>query len=301
MTEDDVEFGDDLRTLFAGDRLAVTPAPGAARLIVAGALRRRRRRAAALVAVVSAVAVLAATGVYLTSWAQPDAEIPMAAPPSSSSAVPPTATTATTTATDVKTRVRGTTAPGVPTTRTVVVSGSATVVTLLPGQAPPQTTTVADGSTPPQTESTRPPVTFRVTLGPGGYQNRLWLGMTFEEVQDSGMLADPQAAPPESGSCATYELAEGTADVRHITLSADLGLSMFTAGGARSPEGIGIGSIRGDVAKTYPDGEGGEKGYTVATGSHDGVYVFMFNGPAADAEVAAFYLVLDGQTCDPTP
>lgn len=301
MIEDDVDLGADLRALLTGDRLAVAPAPGAAQLIVAGARRRRRRRAAALAGAVSVVAAIAAAGVLVTSWAQPTPEIPMAAPPSSPGAQPPATTTATTTATVEKTRGKATNARRGAVTRTVVVSGTTYLQTLPPGLPPVHTSAAADESTARPAESADPPATFGVTLGPGGYRDRLWLGMTFEQVQDSGALADPAAAPPEPGGCATYELAEGTDDIRRITVSADLGLTIFTAGGARSPEGMGLGSTRSDVEETYPNGERNEKAHVVATGSNNGRYFFMFaDGPGADSKVTSFYLILDGQTCELT-
>ncbi|SNR28434.1 hypothetical protein SAMN06265360_101215 [Haloechinothrix alba] len=253
------ELGEDLRRLFADDRLAVPHASGARDAIVAGAQRRRRRRRAASSSAAMAGVLMLAGGVF--------------AIPAPSDAPPPVASS------DGTERPPLTQRPGATPDR-----GSADAT----DRRLPEPQTFADPG--PGAENAEPaPQTAPETLaerredgmtldadsvlGPDGY-GRVRLGMTFEEARDGELLADPDAEPPEG--CEPYALAEGTESVWHVRISEDLGVAVISASGAHTPEGITTGSSREDVESAYPRLRAESGGYHAIAGE-DAHYRFVFD------------------------
>lgn len=280
MSNED-ELDDGLRRLFADDRLAIRPKPDAHRLIVAGAKRARKRRDIALVGGGSLTAVLVIVGGMLLASPGFDNDQQVAAPhltPSSeTSEVESSPATPTP---EVKPRE----------TSPVTESSDATQKTRSNKTTPKTTSRSATTSTVPESLDT--PLATSETLGPDGY-GKLELGMTFEQVRETGMLADADAPPPEG--CTSYQLEEGRQFVYDITVSEQYGLSIITASEAKTPEKIGVGSSQEEVESAYEDRDyvKDERGYLVPTGTGHRYRLVIAEG----STVEAFRLVRETHDC----
>lgn len=280
MTDNDTdpdELGAELRRLFADERLEVTPTPSAGARIVAGARRRRRRRT--MVAATTATAVViafAAGGLALSRPGVPSSPSDVrAASPSTPDHVTYSAYAAPTSSA----------LPPRPTPR-----GQEPTATVRP--RPVETPSTSSSSSPPS--STRTPmasaeIMIMPVLGPDGYKD-LKLGMPFPDAAETGLLAEAEAPPPAEG-CVSYRLTEGSGAIHAVTISGTRGIVDFRASGARTVEGISVGSPVDALRKAYPNLTTDPDGYSTPAGS--GRYVFT----AAADTVTEVHLVATEKDC----
>lgn len=274
------DLGDDeldarLTELFADDRLAVPPAPDAARVVAAGARRVRRRRTM-LVGGTAAACALALVGggvlvnVFGTS-SSPTSEMDVAAPPADTGA-----------ATESGGRSAETSSTNAPPSAPAVPAppgGPSTARGSEPSSGP---ASGSEDEQPPTTASagvTRQPLGLAL-LGPAGYAD-LSLGMSFSEARATGMLA-PGQPPPSGGGCTSYPLAGSSPAVQDVTISATQGIVAFEGGDARTPEGIGAGSSLDQARASYPDLTQEGAGYSAAAGG-SARYFFTTTNDTVDA------------------
>lgn len=276
MSELDDPLGDDLRRLFADDRLEIAPSANAESLIVAGARRRRRRREVGAVTVgVTVVGALFGVSLMLSPIGDGRDDRAVALPPGTSQSVEPAESTTTRTSEP---------APSSELPETKSVTGTP----LRLSSQPPSPTRASDEAPPvfdsPFADSAEPSVMpAGAFLGPDGY-GQLQLGMTFDEAKQTGMLTED--AQPPSG-CGSYKLAEGDDQVSTVTISDSFGVVRFLASSARTPEGEGTGSTLEALKNTYPDGWEHEAGYTAPSGQ-GGLYEFLLG---EDATTYQFSLI----------
>lgn len=257
---DDTEFTDGLRTSLSDDRFALRPTASARESIVAAARRRRRRREVGYATGGSlAVAVVLLGGFLLVSPHQPEEGATLAEDTPSMSETSQT--------------------PGA---RAEARAES----------GPPRAAPMATGSE--QATQRMAPVpdetSARLQLGPEGYRS-LRLGMSYDEIRETGMLADPNTPPPSD--CVRYQLAEGDVAVRDILVSENVGLAEVVANRASTPEGIAVGSTREQLERTYDATEADDPAqYEIPTGA-GGYYLFRVDGD----RVSELSLVADEQDC----
>lgn len=254
---DDADFTDGLRASLSDDRFALAPTAEAGQAIVAAARRRRRRREAAYAAGGSlAVAGVLLGGFLLVNPPQPEQGTTLAED------APPTSTSRTAGA---EARVKSAPAPRA----APMATGSerTTVQRLMP---------VPDEVAGP------------MRLGPAGYRS-LRLGMSYDDIRETGMLANPSAPPPRD--CVRYALSDRSA-VRAVLVSEKVGLAAVLANRARTPEGITIGSTRDELERTYNATEADDPAqYEIPTGR--GYYLFRVDGE----RVSELSLVANNQDC----
>ena len=225
-----MNLDDELKRLFADERLEVPPRPGAEDVIVAGAQRVRRRRIAA-VSASGALAVVAtvAAGVLIAGGHQD------AMPPANRYKSTPTSTTTTTTTT-----VSSSTQSSM--TQTVPRG------TLGGDEGPPPTH--EEESTEPTSPTVAPPPSLdHPVLGPTGFQ-ALQLGQTQQEAEATGMVG--VSSGQYGDNCSEYQL---LADGVHIGLVyfRDGGLTALMPFTSQTPEGVGPGWTVEQAAAVYPD------------------------------------------------
>lgn len=264
----DHDLESDLRRLFDDERLTVRVAPGARDAVIAGARRVRRRRDMAIAGSGLAVAaVVVAGGVMLIGPQGADQQANVAAPGTEATL----STAASSSAKPKPSRSRVEKEPQQP--EQLEVPDSA------PAKKPPP-------KQPSRTPEFRVPTTPAVTSGPIGPTGwaRIQLGMSYEDVQQAGYLAE-DAAPPQG--CTSYPLTAGTDQVSTVVIS-EAGVGRIVAGAnGRTPEGIGIGTPLEQLQNTYPGGTSAEGEYRVDT-SVGSTYVFTV--PGEGAAVSAFAL-----------
>ncbi|MDR6322052.1 hypothetical protein [Actinoplanes couchii] len=124
-----------------------------------------------------------------------------------------------------------------------------------PTPAPPSPSASATPSATPS-KSVTAPATRRTTepvfLGPDGY-GTLKFGMTRAEAEATGLIKGYRTVDLGTTKCgrATLKATGG-----QLYFAADQGLiTMFAAGGTRTPEGIRVGSTAKAVLTAYPDAE----------------------------------------------
>lgn len=223
-----MNLDDELKRLFADERLEVPARPGAEDAIVAGAQRVRRRRIAAVTASGAlAVAAVVAAGVLLTGGHQD------AMPPANRYKNTPTSTTTTTTTSST---TQSSTTQNVP---TGTVGGDA--------EAPP--TKEEENTEPTSLTSAPPPVLNYPVLGPTGFQ-ALWLGQTQQEAEATGMVG--VSTGQYGDNCAEYQLLVDDADVGLVYFR-DGGLVALVPFTSQTPEGVGPGWTVEQAAAAYPD------------------------------------------------
>jgi len=210
---------DELRHLFASDRMDVPVRPDAEHIIVAGARRVRRRRIAAA-ATGGAVVLIVIAGVVLAGGQPGD--------------MPP-ATRKPTTA---------------PTTSAELVKTSDEA----PPAAPPVTSDEdePEGTSPStdsseETNTSTPGLAFPV-LGPTGFRG-LELGQTLEEAQATGVLGDED--PAIGRQCDYYHLMVDGQAAGWVLVSDTV--QAIDSDALQTPEGIGAGSTLDQAAAAYPD------------------------------------------------
>ncbi|WP_034267560.1 hypothetical protein [Haloechinothrix halophila] len=256
---DDTEFTDGLRASLSDDRFALRPTASARESIVAAARRRRRRREVGYATGGSlAVAGVLLGGFLLVSPHQPEEGATLAEDAPSTSQ-PPGA------------RAEARAEPGPPSDAAPMATGSDRVTRQRMAPVPDE-------------------AAERTHLGPDGYRS-LRLGMSYDEIRETGMLADPDAPPPRD--CVRYRLAKDDVAVRAILVSENVGLAAVVANRASTPEGIAVGSTREQLERAYDATEADDPAqYEIPTGA-GGYYLFRVD----DDRVSALSLVADEQDC----
>jgi hypothetical protein len=248
-----MDIDDELRRLFADERLEVSARPGAGEVLVAGARRVRRRRITAATAggALAVVAVVAA-GVLLAGG-NPDAM-----PPANRYKNVPTSTTTSTSTTTTESST----------------TGNVTTGSIVGNEGPPETGT---GSTEPtSTSADPPPVLGHPVVGPSGFRTLL-LGQSEEDAQATGMLGVQTAEM--YGNCSEYQLLVDSVHVGLVYFSSS-GLAAVLVWEAQTPEGVGIGWTVEQAAAVYPDLDAGSAladGFAVvsAPGNPDATYYLL--------------------------
>ncbi|GAA3431633.1 hypothetical protein [Kutzneria kofuensis] len=230
-----MDLDDELRKLFADDRLDVPVRPEADRVIVTGARRVRRRRAGVVFGggMLSVATMLVAGTAFGVSGDAPQ-RTPLAAAESSGLTTTTTPPPSSTTTTD---------AP-----RTTVVPPPAT--TEEPTHTTATSTTTTSSSTPTKAKPPANPLAFGpTTVGP------LRLGMTVDEAEATGLI-QANSEPQNAAGCLGYDWAGHPAAGYHYSLVFSPKYGLVRIGGrtnAETPEGIYDGSSEDDVRAVYPD------------------------------------------------
>jgi hypothetical protein len=229
-----VDLDDELRKLFADDRLDVAVRPEADRVIVTGARRVRRRRSGVVFGggMLSVATVLVAGTAFGVSGDAPPST-PLAAAESSGL----------------------TTTTPAPSSTTTTIERTITV-------APPPVTTEAHKptttSSTPTTTTTTPtkakPPADPLAFGPTTV-DQLRLGMSVDEAEATGLI-QPNAEPENAAGCKGYDWFGQPAAPAHYSLLFSPKFGLVRIGGraeAETPEGIYKGSSEEDVRAVYPD------------------------------------------------
>ncbi len=230
-----MDLDDELRKLFADERLDVRVRPEADRVIVTGARRIRRRRAGVVFGggMLSVATMLVAGTAFGVSGDAPHQTIVAAATDS------PAPTTTTTPA---------------PVSTTTTVESTTTVVPTSPPAV--RTTTTTPKSTTP-TSTTTPskvkPPSGALMFGPTAV-NGLHLGMTASEAVATGLL-NATPGPVDYYGCQGYQWAGRAVFGEYYPLLFSPKLGLVKIGGiaeAETAEGIYAGSTDADVRAAYP-------------------------------------------------
>jgi hypothetical protein len=230
-----VDIDDELRKLFADDRLSVPVRPEADGVIVTGARRVRRRRAGMVFGggMLSAATVLVASTAFGVAGDSPP-RVPLAAAESSGL-----------------------------TTTTEPPSPSPSTIERITSVAPPPVTTERRTTTkpPPTTTTTtttptkaKPPTT-PLAFGPTAVGS-LRLGMSIDEAVAAGVIQPGTPPPAPVAGCQGYDWLGRSAAPSASPLLFSPTLGLVRIGGrvdAETPEGIYAGSSDEDVRAVYPN------------------------------------------------
>lgn len=223
-----MDLDDELRRLFADERLEVPARPGADEVILAGAQRVRRRRIAAVTASGTLAVVGAVAAGILLAGGHPDAM-----PPANRyENTPASATTTTTTSSSTRSSSTRTVPQG-------TIGGT---------EQPPSSQEDDDPGTTTSTVEPPPSLDYAV-LGPGGF-SALRLGQSQEEAGATGMVGMPTSEI--YGNCSEYQLLVDDAHVGWVYFSSS-GVAAIMPFESRTPEGVGPGWTVEQAAAVYPD------------------------------------------------
>jgi hypothetical protein len=222
-----MDLDDELKRLFADERLEVPARPGAEDVIVAGARRVRRRRIAAVSASSALTVAAAVVAGVLLAGGHPDAM-----PPANRYKNTPSSTTTTTTSSSTQSLTTQTVPRG-------TAGGDA---------QPPLTNEQQNTGTTTSTAEPPPSLDFPV-LGPTGFQ-ALQLGQTQEEAEATGMVGVPTSE--SYGSCSEYQLLVDTVHVGWVYFSSS-GVAAIMPFESQTPEGVGPRWTVEQAAAVYPD------------------------------------------------
>ncbi|WP_236790206.1 hypothetical protein [Amycolatopsis sp. GM8] len=264
MTDQD-EFDDELRRLFADERLDVHAGEDAPARIVAGARRIRRRRAAVTAASGAVTVVALVTAGLLLGPLRLSGHTTNEASPLERSAAGTVESSASVSQIPINPPAPGVPSSSEPSSSTETPPSSSQTATRTPSSSKPPTSTAARSQT--------LPIVPGPVLGPSGY-SKLTLGMSFADAKDSGLLANADTAP---SGCATYKLTEGSSGVSTVTISDTNGIVGFDATGAHTPERIRVGSTKDELETAYPNLNKSGSGYAADAGS-GGSYLFAIDG-----------------------
>ena len=231
---------DELRRLFADDRLDIAVRPDAEQVIVAGARRLRRRRFVTATAGAVAVAVmLVGTGIALAGTGAQESLPPAVStttPPPTTSEAPPT------------------------TTQPPAVRKKSSESATTPPATDVEETRKSPSSKPP------PPAYSLDMILPRNF-GPLWLEMSERDALATGLLG---AVEGTDGTCTRYAGTFGG----HVLVSANLGIVRIgVTAPVSNPEGIHIGSTVGEVRTAYPVVTDYRMGLKTQT------YSFIISGP----------------------
>lgn len=269
------ELEEELQRLFADERLAIPPAPGASSIVLAGARRVRRRREIAVVTAGSiAAATVLVTGVLVAMPRTDDGNRIAAPPPSTSAESTPSSTSAKPTRTSERKTERPSTGKG-----STKPTGS--------GGGPDTGPTVPSGGMGGGTDIpfTAPVDAGPGSIGPGGY-GKLHLGILFEDARP---MLQEGAEPPVG--CTSYQLSEGTENVGTV-LFTESGLVQINASNGKSPQGTGIGSTLEELKTQHPDGTENGSEFTAPAGEGS-IYKFVLGEDA----VANQFMLIGAGSC----
>ncbi|MBB4687080.1 hypothetical protein [Amycolatopsis jiangsuensis] len=263
MTGSEDELEQRLRALFADDRLAVEPADDAASAIAAGARKRRRRRRTLTTAAGVVCVLTIGAGVVAFQLRAPDNGVAVSAQPITDSrvpAVPPSAESPSSTS-DVP-------------------------------EPPPAVTPPSE-----ETHSSRQPSGTRKSKSPSGRATAqatsgalvtadglagVKLGMSEQQLTDNGVTLLPVK---ESPGCRYFALAGPGIPRSTAVVSPDNGVvAVKPVGAAHTPEGVGDGSTKDEVAATYP-GTSETAGALVSPTGDQGTYRFSLSPDGAVASI----------------
>jgi hypothetical protein len=229
-----VDIDDELRKLFADDRLSVPVRPAADRVVVAGARRARRRRAHAVFGggMLSVATVLAAGTAFGVAGDAPP-RTPLAAAESAG------LTTTTPSPSPSPSTIERTTSIAPP----PVTAEKRTTTT-------PRPTTTPTTSTPSKAKPPATPLAFGPTT-----VGSLRLGMTIDEATAAGVIQPGTPPPGAVAGCQGYDWLGHSAAPAASSLLFSPTLGLVRIGGrvdAETPEGIYAGSSDEDVRAVYP-------------------------------------------------
>lgn len=213
-----MNIDDELRRLFADERLELAVRPGAEQRIVAGARRIRRRRYAAVTAA-AVVAVLAVgSGIALAGTGGQES-------------LPPAVST-----TDPVPTTSATSPPATTSTRPSPPAAKNTTPPSVPDRKVDET-----AEPPPTQEKPNLPV-----IGPDSFGS-LTLGMSADAALATGLLGQAEA---DDGACIRYAGTFGG----NVLVSAKLGLVRIgVTSPVATPAGIRLGSTVAEVRAAYPN------------------------------------------------
>ncbi|GAB3500274.1 hypothetical protein [Amycolatopsis cihanbeyliensis] len=247
MSSTDEELDEELRRLFADERLGLRPRADAEQAILAGARRVRRRRVLLTSGGGTLAVALLATGTLLLGGESPtrNAAAPATTDESTSLAIeepaPPPAPTVTSTAARTSEETTG---------------GQRSRSSSPPAETPP----AATGASPRFEGST----VAGTVLGPDGY-GVFKLGMSTGEAEATGRLGESVRA--EAEGCTLYGFTDEGRAASRLRISASSGLvGLYPGGPVRTPEGIGEGSTLAEVRDTYPALSGDQGSYSAPAG-----------------------------------
>ncbi|GAA4543094.1 hypothetical protein [Amycolatopsis samaneae] len=273
MSEDELEQR--LRTLFADDRLGVMPGASAEETIVAGARRRRRRRRVVMSASGVTMAALVAVGGFTAvkiHGSQSTAALSPGSPELSTQAPAPST-------------------PGSPAPAT---SSPPPTPAAPPDPGPTQHEETPPRATGSRAATTTPskPQTTKVTTGPlltASGIGALKLGMTEAQVTAQGMKLGKKTT---TDACSFANVQGGGLPTTvNVTISQANGVVAVTpTAAAHTPEGIGAGSSKEDVIKSYA-GASEEPDGLVAPAGQVANYHFTLTpeGDVASVNLASVY------------
>lgn len=224
-----VNLDEELRRLFADERLALPVRPDADQAVVAGARKVRRRQ---LNSALSIGALTMATvfigGTAFGGDAPEQQRVPLAAP----ATIILSSGTSSVTSTE-------------PTTTTVPSTSES--------QWTPQTTTSRTTTTAPTTTTRIPPPSTPLAFGPES-AGQLRLGMSEQDAVATGMIT-ANVEPISSKGCKGYDIAGFPKAARYYAVLFSAKYGLVKVGGianAVTPEGIYIGSTEAEMKKAYP-------------------------------------------------
>ncbi|WP_216212701.1 hypothetical protein [Amycolatopsis aidingensis] len=250
MSSTDEEFDEELRRLFADERLGLRPRAGAGQAILAGARRVRRRRVLLTSGGGTLAVALLAGGVLLLGGE----------PSTRTTAAPATGEESTSLAIEEPTAPPSSPASSTAASVPEQTSGGQRTSSNPPPPAetpPPQTS----GSPRFESSTVASPV-----LGPDGY-GVFKLGMSTEEAKATGRLGETVEA--DAKGCVSYRFTDEANAASRLRISAEGGLvGLYPGGPAQTPEGIGEGSTLAKVRATYPALTGDQGSYTAPAGQN---------------------------------
>jgi hypothetical protein len=273
LNESEDELEQQLRALFADERLGVEPTAGAGPAIVAGA-RRRRQRQRVMMASTGAVCALGIVAGGLTAFrlhsqgntAQMTAsqltvsDAPISAP-----------------------------APESPSSRP-------TVDVPLPAEPPSAEMHASTEVRPPPRHGASTPADAPAKITSGSLLTAdglggLKLGMTETQLAGQGITL---TNAKQTANCTYYDVQGAGVPAATALVSPSSGVVLVKPdGAAHTPEGVGSGSSKDDVLASYP-GTSAQPGGLVAPVGGDGSYLFTLS---ADGAVASVDLRSTNQDC----
>ncbi|HEY2057559.1 MAG TPA: hypothetical protein VGH57_04215 [Amycolatopsis sp.] len=264
MNESEDELEQQLRALFADERLGVEPTAGAGPAIVAGA-RRRRQRQRVMMASTGAVCALGIVAGGLTAFRLH----------TQNGTTQITASQLTASETPVLTP-----APEPP--------SSVPTVAAPPPAAPPSAEMHASTELrPPPRHGASTPTDAPAKITSGSLLTAdglggLKLGMTETQLADQGIKL---TNAKQTANCTYYDVQGAGVPAATALVSPSSGVVLVKPdGAAHTPEGVGSGSSKDDVLASYP-GTSVESGGLVAPVGGDGSYLFTLSDDGAVASV----------------
>ncbi|RJQ90630.1 hypothetical protein [Amycolatopsis panacis] len=270
MTGPEDELDQRLRTLFADERLAVEPADDATSVIVAGVARRRRhRRMLNAAAGVVCVLTIGAGGLVAFQLRTQDTGVAVSAPPAAASGASAAPTSSS--------------APPSTTSKEPEPSSSAVAVPPPSAEMHSSLEPSKPGTSKPSPGRTTVPALSGALVTASGL-GAVQLGMSEQQLADKGVTL---TQVKESSGCKYYDVTGAGVPAATAVVSSGKGVvAVKPVGAAHTPEGVGDGSTKDDVAAAYP-GTSEASGALVSPTGDQGTYRFTLssNGAVQSVEV----------------